>query len=114
MDHVTYGNMLRCSKLLAEGDQRDAMVSSTFQLCCQHGFVNSFVLRDLQDVASPSLCRELTQQDGGEVMVEQLPARWSRRFHQKKMKQRQQRLNREEEEERREQRQRQRQRGRRY
>ena len=82
-DHVTYGNMLRCSKLLPEGEQRDSIITSTFKLCANDGFVNSFVLRDLLYAANEELWRGLTGKDSGEPAVERLPTAWSRRFNRK-------------------------------
>ena len=79
-DHVTFGNMLQCARLLPEGAQREAMVTSTFHLCCQGGFVNAFVIRDLQIAASEDLWRELCQCPVGEVNIALLPQSWVRRF----------------------------------
>jgi len=84
LDHVTYGNMLRCAVLLPAGSQRDAMVATTFDLCCKCGFVNSFVLRDLENAVDEQLLRKLTQIPQGEVAVENLPSSWSRRFKRKR------------------------------
>jgi pentatricopeptide repeat protein len=79
-DHVSYGNLLRCAMLLPEGPQRDATITTTFQLCCKNGFVNSYVLRDLQDAAPEVLWRELCRCSEGDVVVESLPESWRHRF----------------------------------
>jgi hypothetical protein len=76
-DHVTFGNMLRCANLLPEGEQRDKFVSATFRLCCEQGFVNTFVVRDLVGAASEELWRSLLDCPAGEVDFGTLPAAWS-------------------------------------
>jgi hypothetical protein len=58
-DHVTFGNMLQCAALLPQGSQREAMIASTFQLCCRRGFVNTFVIRDLQFADGRSMERSV-------------------------------------------------------
>jgi len=78
-DHVTFGNMLRCAKLLPEGTQRDKYVSATFNICRQQGFVNSFVLRDLQQVVHEDVWRALLELPRGEPDLELLPSSWSYR-----------------------------------
>jgi hypothetical protein len=83
-DHVSYGNMLRCANLLPEGGQKDAFISTTFQLCCDKGFVNSYVLRDLQFVSSEDLWRSLLQRPEGEADIERLPSQWSRTLGRRK------------------------------
>jgi hypothetical protein len=85
-DQVSFGNMLRCAKLLPDGDRRDALVQSTFQLCCKRGFVNSFVIRDLQSVAEEPVWRNLLQCPTGEARPELLPAPWTRKFAAAKQK----------------------------
>jgi Pentatricopeptide repeat domain/PPR repeat len=78
-DHVSFGNMLRCSNLLPLGSQKDALVTSIFQLCCQRGFVNQFILRDLRLVASDEVWKSLLGcKVDDEVAIEQLPASWRR------------------------------------
>jgi pentatricopeptide repeat protein len=79
-DHVTFGNMLRCANLLPEGTQRDKYVSATFSLCCQQGFVNSFVLRDLQQVVAEGVWRPLLDLPRGEPDLDHLPSSWSSRI----------------------------------
>lgn len=76
-DHVTYGNMLRCALLLPEGDQRDKFVSATFRLCCEQGYMNAFVIRDLQAAASEEAWRSLLNCPEGEVDMDHLPSDWS-------------------------------------
>lgn len=82
-DHVTFGNMLRCAALLQEGEQRDSVAKSTFQLCCKRGFVNSYVVRDLQNVCGEELWRSLLKCPTGEVDFERLPASWKSAFERK-------------------------------
>ena len=78
-DHVSFANMIRCANLLPGGEQKDALVKSTFQLCCKSGLFNSFVLRDLLMVASEDLWRELLHcPTEAEVDLEQLPVSWRR------------------------------------
>ena len=79
-DHVTFGNMLQCAALLPQGPQREAMIASTFQLCCRRGFVNIFVLRDLQIVATEDLWRELCQCPEGDVNIDHVPKAWIQKF----------------------------------
>jgi hypothetical protein len=83
-DHVSFGNMLRCANLLPEGGQKDAFISTTFQLCCDGGLVNSYVLRDLQFSSSEDLWRSLLQRPEGEADIERLPPQWSRTLGRRK------------------------------
>lgn len=84
-DHVSFGNMLRCSKLLTDEAQRISLINSTFQLCCQQGYVNVFVLRDLQLSAPEDVWRQMLQcPPGMEVDLERFPASWSRNVPSKK------------------------------
>ena len=76
-DHVTYGNMIRCSRLLPDGEQKNKFVSATFRLCCEKGYVNSFVVRDLQECVSEDLWRELLGCRSGPVELDFLPSDWS-------------------------------------
>jgi hypothetical protein len=80
VDHVSFGNMLRVSNLLPTGPQKDALVKSTFQLCCKLGFVNNFTIRDLQLVASDDLYGVLVglAKDDGEIDLKMLPPSWQR------------------------------------
>lgn len=82
-DHVTFGNMLRCAALLPEGEQRDAVAKSTFQLCCKRGFVNAYVVRDLQYACNEALWRPLLKCPQGDVDCDQLPASWRSAFERK-------------------------------
>jgi hypothetical protein len=76
-DNLTYGNMLRCAVLLPEGEKRDKFVSATFKLCCERGYVNTFVIRDVQNSASEEIWRSLLRCPEGEVDMGFLPADWS-------------------------------------
>jgi hypothetical protein len=77
-DHVTYGNMLRCSRLLPEGEQKDKFMCATFRLCCEQGFVNAFVIRDLQESATEELQQSLLGVQSQKVDMDALPREWSR------------------------------------
>jgi hypothetical protein len=77
LDHVTFGNLLKCSNLLPDGPQKDKFISTTFKLCCSKGLVNFFVVRDLQGAASEELWRSLVGCPEGEVDMEMLPRQWS-------------------------------------
>jgi pentatricopeptide repeat protein len=95
-DSITFGNLLRCAKLMSpEGGSKDGFISTTFQLCCRRGLVNKFVIRDLQYAASesPELLQSLippraiiTGADLAEssnadfllVDIDRLPSSWSR------------------------------------
>lgn len=83
-DHVTFGNLLRCSSLLPEGDKRTCMQKATFQNICKAGLVNSYVIRDLQNVAHESVWRELVGVPEGDIDVYCLPAEWTRKIKRKK------------------------------
>lgn len=87
-DHVSFGNMLRCSNLLPPGPQKDTLVTSVFQLCCKRGFVNQFILRDLRLVARGELWKELLgcSQPDDEVTIEGLPESWRHRTYDKPCK----------------------------
>lgn len=76
-DHVTFGNMVRCAQLLPEGEKRDKYVSATFKLCCENGFVNNFVIRDIQLVTEEEQWRSLLNFPKGEPEMELLPSSWS-------------------------------------
>jgi hypothetical protein len=76
-NHLTYGNLLRCAVLLSEGEKRDKFVSATFRSCCEQGYVNTFVVRDLQNSASEKIWRSLLRCPEGEVDMGFLPADWS-------------------------------------
>lgn len=85
-DHVTYGNILRCGALLPEGNQRNALVTSTFQLACREGHVNQYVIRDLQVSAPEELWRALTQCPVGDIDWDKIPSEWKRGFERKEKK----------------------------
>jgi hypothetical protein len=85
LDHVSFGNMLRCSKLLPDdSSHRDELIKSVFQLCCERGFVNQFILRDLYGVALEELRQELlgTTISLEDVSMEMLPSSWQRNVNQ--------------------------------
>lgn len=77
LDHVSFGNMLKCANLLPEGPQKEKFIAQTFKLCCDKGLVNTFVVRDLQASATEELWRELLGCPQGEADVEYLPREWS-------------------------------------
>jgi hypothetical protein len=83
-DHVTFGNMLRCAALLPNGEQREKVIQTTFEACCEKGFVNAFVLRDLQYAAPESLWRSLLQCSEGEADLLDIPSEWTRKFKNRK------------------------------
>ena len=83
-DHMSFGNMLRCSALLPQGDKRDGLIASTFKLCCQSGFVNAYVLRDLQYSAPEAMWRSLVGLPQGELDEESVPPEWRYRFEKRK------------------------------
>ena len=74
-DYVTFGNMIQCANLLpvdggGEKDtspKRDKFITATFNLCCDYGLVNSWVLRDLQSVATEALWQDLTGIDASQI-----------------------------------------------
>lgn len=82
-DHVTYGNMLRCARLLpADSEKRSAFIESIFELAKKEGKVNNFVLRDLLESSTEDQWRYLLNwQDGvDDLTVDLLPLDWSRSF----------------------------------
>jgi hypothetical protein len=79
-DHVSFGNMLRCAKLVEDGEKKDALIRSTFGMCCQKGFVNSFVIRDLQDLASEELWRDLLHCPQGAFDMDNIRPEWQHGF----------------------------------
>ena len=80
-DHVSFSHMIRCANLLPAGDQKDAFIQSTFALCCKAGFVNSYVIRDLQHSASEDLWRSLLDCPEGMYDFARIPSQWSFRFN---------------------------------
>jgi hypothetical protein len=83
-DHVSFGNMLRCANLLPVGDQKDALIKTTFELCRDQGLVNSYILRDLQFAASEDVWRPLIDCTEGAADIELLPPQWSRNLQRRK------------------------------
>lgn len=77
-DHVTYGNMIRCGNLLPDGEKKLKFVSATFRLCCENGFLNDFVLRDMFETLSEDQWRPLVGDITGSVEIGKLPSKWSR------------------------------------
>jgi pentatricopeptide repeat protein len=87
-DHVTFGNLLRCSNLLSESgmdemEKKDKFVKATFQLACDRGLVNSLVLRDLKNAATDATWAHLTKIPldvtvEGESIIDFIPSKWSR------------------------------------
>jgi hypothetical protein len=78
-DHVSFGNMLQCADLIPDGQQKTALIQSTFKLCCRDGFVNSFVIRYFQSVASEDLWRSILGcPPESDVNTDLLPATWTR------------------------------------
>jgi len=77
LDHVSFGNMLKCSNLLPDGPQKNKFITTTFQLCCDKGLLNTFVIRDLQNSATEEMWRDLLDCPQGEVDFDCLPQDWS-------------------------------------
>lgn len=77
-DHVTFGNMIRCARLLPEGEKRTKFTETMFRLCCDAGCVNNFVLRDLEESVSEDEWRGLLNCPPGSIELEDLPYDWWR------------------------------------
>jgi len=77
VDHVSFGNMLKCANLLTDASQKEQFITQVFDLCCDKGLVNTFVIRDLQNSATEELWRDLLNCDIGEVDLDHLPPEWS-------------------------------------
>eukprot|EP00986_Skeletonema_menzelii_P016391 scaffold14433_cov156-Skeletonema_menzelii.AAC.2 len=81
-NHVTYSTFLRAiSKLMPEGEKKDALVSSTFRLCIRDKLVDYNSLFHMRQAASQQLCSELL---GGidcsgakDITVDDLPYSWT-------------------------------------
>jgi hypothetical protein len=85
LDHVSFGNMLRCSNLLPDdSEHRDELITSVFQSCCERGYTNQFILRDLYGVASEELRQKLLGMTISleEVSMDMLPQAWQRNVNQ--------------------------------
>lgn len=91
-DHVTYANMIRCANLLPSDSQtKEKLVMATFELCCESGNVNNYLIRDLSKVASKDLWEKLVGRSAASeeevevdieeasMMLERLPASWKRK-----------------------------------
>jgi hypothetical protein len=86
LDHVSFGNMLRCSNLLtSDSSQRDELITSVFNLCCERGYVNQFILRDLYMVASEDLRQKLlgVRSPLNDISLEDMPTSWQRSVEKK-------------------------------
>jgi hypothetical protein len=82
-DPFTFGNMLRCAKLLQPGEQKDQFIRSIFQECSRQGLVSEFILRDLKEFASDGLVKSLF--DGctiDDIDIERLPSAWKQNVDQ--------------------------------
>lgn len=88
LDNVSCGNMLRCSNLLTSdsSSQKDEFITSIFQLCCERGLVNYFILRDLHAVANDVLVEKLlgTTAPLSDTILSALPSSWQRNANVKK------------------------------
>jgi hypothetical protein len=88
LDNVSCGNMLRCSNLLSSDSetQKEEFISSIFQLSCERGLVNYFILRDLYSVASDALVEKLlgTNAPLSDSLLLELPSSWQRNTNMKK------------------------------
>ena len=81
-NHVTYSTFLRAiSKLMPEGEKKDALVSSTFRLCIRDKLVDYNSLFHMRQAASPQLCSELLGgidcSEAKDITVDDLPYSWT-------------------------------------
>jgi hypothetical protein len=88
-NHVTYSTFLRAiSKLVPEGEKKDALVSSTFRLCIRDGFVDSNALFHMRQASSPQLCSELLggigYNEAKDITVDDLPYSWTKNVQQRR------------------------------
>ena len=58
-DYVTYSSLIKCSRLLPEGDKRDNLIIATFKQCAKDGMTNDVFVRALEECASEELSRKL-------------------------------------------------------
>ncbi|KAG7371769.1 PPR: pentatricopeptide repeat domain containing protein [Nitzschia inconspicua] len=91
LDHVTFGNMLRCANLLpADSEKKEKFVVATFKLCCEKGLVNDLALRDLRNACTDDLWTTLTTLpaeigvQNTEGLSDRLPLAWCRNVQPKK------------------------------
>ncbi|KAL3924772.1 MAG: hypothetical protein SGILL_000836 [Bacillariaceae sp.] len=90
LDHVTFGNLLRCANLLPSSEKKDKFVQATFQLCCERGLCNKLVLRDLRNAASDELWTSLANLPADidlqevEDIEHQIPVNWTRNLQPKR------------------------------
>eukprot|EP00985_Skeletonema_marinoi_P013224 scaffold6528_cov211-Skeletonema_marinoi.AAC.12 len=81
-NHVTYSTFMRAiSKLMPEGEKKDALVSSTFRLCIRDGLVDYNSLFHMKQAASQQLCSELLGgidcNDAKDITIDDLPYSWT-------------------------------------
>ena len=80
MNSVVFNTFLQsCNNLLAPGKNRDALVSSVFEKCCQSGLVNIQILVNLRKSLSTSALKRLlegTTLADGNIQVEDIPLDW--------------------------------------
>ena len=60
-DQVTYSNLMKCSQLLPEGENRDNLIKATFAHCEKNKLINQQFLEDVDKFASERLSRMLLQ-----------------------------------------------------
>lgn len=77
-DQVTFGNMISCSRLLPNGEKKTKFVETMFRLCCDAGYVNNFVLKDLEASVSEDEWCAMLNCPPGSVEFENLPYEWWR------------------------------------
>ncbi len=80
-NHVAYGSFIRvCRKLMAEDDpRRDHFISRTFRQCCSDGQLGEYVVRQLRPMTrlyTSLLKAYITEEGGGNVRYQDLPAHW--------------------------------------
>jgi pentatricopeptide repeat protein len=83
-DHVTFGNLMRCAPLMQDETKQIALLTATFRQCCQEGWVNSYIVRDLQNSAPESLWRDLLLTPSGIVDMDDFPMEWSKSLQRRK------------------------------
>jgi hypothetical protein len=80
-NHVAYGSFIRvCRRLMAEDDpRRDHFISRAFRQCCSDGQLGEYVVRQLRPMArlyTTLLKAYITDEEGGDVRYQDLPAHW--------------------------------------
>ncbi len=81
-NHVTYSTFLRAiSKLMPDGEKKDALVSSTFRLCIRDGLVDHNSLFHMKQASSMQLCSDLLGgidcSEAKDITVDDLPYSWT-------------------------------------